>query len=151
MGRTEQALEDFTHGYAHAILWANTTDEAGGEVYPEAWQTPARGWQLGAFTDEARAEVESDARDFFAAKLRDLIEYVRHDREAWRFGGLQGEAASWACAGHDFALTRNGHGAGFWDRGMGELGERLTDAAHAYGEAVYFVNLSDDAALVELS
>jgi hypothetical protein len=35
--------------------------------------------------------------------------------------------------GHDFWLTRNGHGAGFWDRGYGELGRQLTDAAHAYG------------------
>lgn len=35
--------------------------------------------------------------------------------------------------GHDFWLTRNHHGAGFWDRGLGELGTRLTDAAHVYG------------------
>ena len=31
-------------------------------------------------------------------------------------------------AGHDFWLTRNGHGAGCWDRGLGEVGERLTAA-----------------------
>ena len=37
--------------------------------------------------------------------------------------------------GHDFWLTRNRHGAGFWDRGLGELGRQLTDAAHPYGEA----------------
>lgn len=37
--------------------------------------------------------------------------------------------------GIDFWLTRNHHGAGFWDRGYGELGDRLTDAAHTYGEA----------------
>jgi hypothetical protein len=36
--------------------------------------------------------------------------------------------------GHDFWLTRNRHGAGFWDRGLGERGRRLTDAAHVYGE-----------------
>lgn len=28
--------------------------------------------------------------------------------------------------GHDFWLTRNGHGAGFWDRGQGALGDKLT-------------------------
>lgn len=28
--------------------------------------------------------------------------------------------------GHDLALTRNGHGAGFWDRGLGSLGDELT-------------------------
>ena len=29
-------------------------------------------------------------------------------------------------AGIDFWLTRNGHGAGFWDRGLGEVGDQLT-------------------------
>ncbi len=41
--------------------------------------------------------------------------------------------------GYDFWLTRNHHGAGFWDRGLGELGERLTRAANAYGEAYLYV------------
>ena len=36
-------------------------------------------------------------------------------------------------AGHDFLLTRNGHGAGFWDRGLGKIGDKLTDMAHNYG------------------
>lgn len=31
--------------------------------------------------------------------------------------------------GHDLYLTSNHHGAGFWDRGLGELGDRLTEAA----------------------
>lgn len=37
--------------------------------------------------------------------------------------------------GHDLTLTRNRHGAGFWDRGLGSIGVRLTDAAHNLGEA----------------
>lgn len=40
-------------------------------------------------------------------------------------------------AGHDFWLTRNGHGAGFWDRSpldAGGLGDKLSDAAKAFGE-----------------
>jgi hypothetical protein len=41
--------------------------------------------------------------------------------------------------GHDFWLTRNRHGAGFWDRGLGALGDRLTSAAHAYGEVDLYV------------
>lgn len=35
--------------------------------------------------------------------------------------------------GHDLALTRNGHGAGFWDRGLGEAGDVLTDWAKSLG------------------
>lgn len=34
--------------------------------------------------------------------------------------------------GHDFTLTRNGHGVGFWDRGLGERGQRLTDSAQRF-------------------
>lgn len=41
--------------------------------------------------------------------------------------------------GHDFWLTRNRHGAGFWDRGLGAAGERLTAAAHVYGSVDLFV------------
>ena len=35
--------------------------------------------------------------------------------------------------GHDLYLTRCGHGAGFWDRGLNELGDRLTQAAESIG------------------
>jgi len=37
--------------------------------------------------------------------------------------------------GHDFWLTRNGHGAGFWDRGLGELGDKLTSISKQFGES----------------
>lgn len=42
--------------------------------------------------------------------------------------------------GHDFWLTRNRHGAGFWDRGLGELGKQLTDLAHAAGECSLYIH-----------
>lgn len=44
-------------------------------------------------------------------------------------------------AGHDFWLTRNGAGAGFWDKELGDVGDRLTDAAHKYKE---FSLVADD-------
>lgn len=46
------------------------------------------------------------------------------------------------CAGHDFYLTRNRHGAGFWDR-CGDDADAvlayLTTQSHAYGETYYVV------------
>lgn len=42
-------------------------------------------------------------------------------------------------SGCDLYLTRNRHGAGFWDRGLGAVGERLTDAAHALGESTLYL------------
>lgn len=41
---------------------------------------------------------------------------------------------------HDFILTRNRHGAGFWGRGAGGVGERLTNAAHGYGEVDLYLD-----------
>jgi hypothetical protein len=37
-------------------------------------------------------------------------------------------------AGTDFWLTRNRHGAGFWDRGLGVTGNELTKIAQSFGE-----------------
>ena len=45
-------------------------------------------------------------------------------------------------AGHDFWLTRNRHGAGFWDRRELEtdnLGGKLTEAANGFGELSTYV------------
>ena len=44
-------------------------------------------------------------------------------------------------AGQDFWLTRQRHGAGFWD-GDWEGGYKLTDAAHAFKETGFY--LGDD-------
>ena len=43
-------------------------------------------------------------------------------------------------AGIDYWFTRNGHGAGFWDRGEleeGKLGDRLSDACRHTGVDLY--------------
>jgi hypothetical protein len=44
-------------------------------------------------------------------------------------------ADHWAAVACDWVLTRNRHGAGFWDGGWtSPWGDRLTDLAHASGE-----------------
>ena len=42
-------------------------------------------------------------------------------------------------AGHDFWLTRNGHGAGFWDGDWPKHGDALTEASKAFGECNLYV------------
>lgn len=42
--------------------------------------------------------------------------------------------------GYDFWLTRNGHGVGFWDRGLGERGDWLTAMAKPFGGSHLYVN-----------
>ena len=41
--------------------------------------------------------------------------------------------------GHDFWLTRNGHGAGFWDGDYPQHGDELTANSKAYGECNLYV------------
>lgn len=55
---------------------------------------------------------------------------------------LESDGLSCAQLGHDFWLTRNNHGAGFWDRGLGELGDKLTEIAQGFKEC--FVEEGDD-------
>ena len=38
---------------------------------------------------------------------------------------------------HDFWLTRQGHGVGFWDGDYGDIGDQLTDIADLSGTATY--------------
>jgi len=113
----------FTQHYAIAMIWANVTverngKETGQDTEPNAWQDGhSDDWAVTAFDADAQASIRGDCRDFVTANWADLA-------------SLDPEQC-----GHDFALTRNGHGAGFWDRGLGERGERLSKAAKVYGES----------------
>jgi hypothetical protein len=44
-----------------------------------------------------------------------------------------------AQAGADFWLTREGHGTGFWDRGLDRAGDCLADAARTFGDGGFDV------------
>ena len=63
---------------------------------------------------------------------RDVIEFVN------RAGTLVTGLAD-ATIGVDFWLTRNRHGSGFWDRGLGEAGDKLTELAHSFGEVYTYI------------
>lgn len=66
---------------------------------------------------------------------------------------LEGDGSLWAQYqavggtpdqfGHDMTLTRNRHGAGFWDRGLpGDLGDVLSDWARCLGTMTSWVTKS---------
>jgi hypothetical protein len=48
---------------------------------------------------------------------------------------------AWNAAAHDFILTRNGHGTGFWDSGRWQSpwGEKLTELCKIYPELHCYV------------
>lgn len=46
--------------------------------------------------------------------------------------------------GHDFWLSRNGHGAGFFDRELGEIGDKLQEISRNFKE----INVFDEGKIV---
>jgi hypothetical protein len=114
-------IDTFTRAYVECALWASSddSDNHGGEPL-DCNYGPAD------ITAEALQRMIDDCRSFQDAN-GDLPE--KYLDAGYEIGG----------AGHDFWLTRNRHGAGFWDRGLGELGRQLTDAAHEFGECWLYV------------
>lgn len=98
---------DVFDGYSACALWSST-DDAGNALDDKY-----------AFDDVDSltwASMMNDCDNFIKANRADLLASNLADSQI----------------GHDFWLTRNGHGAGFWDRGLGELGDRLTKACKAF-------------------
>jgi hypothetical protein len=110
-------LEAFLSSYREAALWSshNELHDEDPEEQPENLEDQ----ETCAALD---ASMRSDCEDFLTAHAPLLA-------QAMTESGYDIEQA-----GHDFWLTRNHHGAGFWDRGLGKVGDELTEAAHAYGE-----------------
>jgi hypothetical protein len=110
-------LDPFTRMYLETALWAETdqTNEQGGEPLD-------KNFSIEDFSPEALESAKADCKKFQADNATDL---AGQDLEA---------------AGHDFWLTRNHHGAGFWDGDYPkEIGERLTEASHQYPEKNIYV------------
>lgn len=109
----------FLGGYLGAAEW--TIHDI--EDDPEAGIDRKR---INCWARVAIKEAERDCQDFMEANAADLeIYYDESGRNE-------------SSAGHDFWLSRNGHGAGFFDRGNHECFDRLQDAArHAGSRDVY--------------
>lgn len=128
--------------YIDTALWS----ESIGEEFAIAWAdahpaeaTPASDVSFQSFGFDSES-LEPEAREAMARDLHDFIDSCRPD--ALEFWARElGDGA----IGHDFWLTRNRHGAGFWDRFGGDqegerIGRELTKEAHPYGEAHLFAN-----------
>jgi len=101
---TARYLGGFTRGYVDCALWAGVEGGIEGTTY-------------------RRGDIHDDS---MARMIEDCVHFQT------QCAGLIGD--DWARAGRDFFLTRNRHGAGFWDGGW-EHARELTEAAHNYGEA----------------
>lgn len=115
-------LDTMVAAAIETLLWSETivTDRM------DPWgETPQDGdpfddwFSADDLSAETLAEVRSDCEGFLAIDaVRDAIEATGLDASS---------------VGHNFILTRNRHGAGFWDLGLGEHGRTLTTWAHSFG------------------
>lgn len=117
-------LDSMVGAYVEAALWATTNERYHEDPENESEKLDDSGYEL---ADAARNAMKADCADFLGS-YGDLIQQA-----------VDEHGYSIEQAGHDFFLTRSGHGVGFWDRGLGELGTKLTDASQAYGEADLYV------------
>ena len=135
--------DDVVKGYAVAMLWANAVcdvedcedREAGSDC--EHVNHAHGTYSMDDFSPEDQHRLRADcyammmSTDDEEQDGQDFLAYcdarpILGRRAASHFG-------------HDFALTRNHHGAGYWDRGLGALGDRLTANAHPFGESSVYV------------
>ena len=119
-----EGLDEFLAAYIEAALWSSTdnADDGGGEPLD-------RNFDEGDIAPETLVRMRADCAAFLAHRLGGLP------------GGVNCTVAEYA--GHDFWLTRNGHGCGFWDGDWPEgVGEGLDRLAHEFGE--WDLSVGDD-------
>lgn len=101
-------LDDFTAAYIECALWSSTEEDG----------------------DLAGVDDEKDVEDIAPATLS----MMRADCAKFQEAMADHIAANDEQAGHDFWLTRNGHGAGFWDGDWAEPAASILDgASKAFG------------------
>lgn len=100
-------MDEFTKAYIEAALWSESDD------------------------DGNPLSVKYFLHDIDVKTLQEMIvDCEFFIKENWNY-----IKSNLSQAGHDFLLTRNHHGAGFWDGEWPEGAEdKLTKSAHSYGE-----------------
>jgi len=121
MTLTENQQKEFLRGYITCALWSSTGDDN---------QPLDSTHDESDLAGETLQAMKDTCTKFISENEKDLDEYSQS-----RAIPRDAQFSESDCAGHDFWLTRNGHGAGFWDRGLGELGDRLSAASEAFGES----------------
>lgn len=129
MTRTDRFLTGFVDGYMDALAWSGTVSvPEDHQHYDPSW-SPTADKLDELFSPELISQSRLDCIDFLSDEVMAILEA---NDEVWDPGR----------AGHDFWLTRNGHGCGYWDRGAGDAGDALSAAARVYGEVDLY--LGDD-------
>lgn len=114
------SLDDFTKHYIICALWSSTDDDG---------EPLGNKYSINYIADETVERMRADCDRFRAENAADIATAV---------SPKPGEWSADEQVAHDFWLTRNGHGSGFWDNYNGipyseEVGDRLTKSAQKFG------------------
>lgn len=107
----------FIAGYVQAMQWLTNANDLNLEL------ESAEAYEL---SEQCKESIAEDCEKFLneqGAVLQTVI--------STEYG--------YGSAGHDFYLTRNSHGAGFWDRGLGDAGDVLSEASREFGASHEYV------------
>lgn len=109
-------LELVLAGYIQAMQWASTDgDDNSLEDYE--------------LSEEAKENCRQACVNLLDKHRSLVVTVVCEDTGTYNYDNV----------GHDLFLTREGHGAGFWDRGLGMNGDLLTDYCNEIGTADPYV------------
>jgi hypothetical protein len=122
----EEFIQQFIKGYTSCMLWSSVGS------HPET-EEDLENLEDYPLAEETKEKIEKDCRKWIKTNLLSLKAYALT---------YESEYQVWECAGHDYWLTRAGHGVGYWDRGLGKLGDRLTKACKKSGYV--YAYLGDD-------
>lgn len=124
-------LDRFTKSYIEAALWSSNISEEGSEHDGEPFDSHYDGTD---FSHETLKQIEEDCKKFreLAGDMISPDTCLRESGE-WNYEDL---------AGHDFWLTRNGHGTGFWEDGRwsDDVKDKLTEIAESFSELYLWVD-----------
>ena len=120
----ETKVNPFVASYIETALWSSSDDD--GEPLDSAKNCELE------LADETTARMATDCESF--EDQSDAIVNVYCETHS-SYAPKNRETMA-----HDFWLTRNGHGCGFWDGDYPEsLGRKLTDLTHSFSECDLYI------------
>lgn len=128
------SFDEIAASYAATALWSSYDSSL-----PDLM--PYDGLSLPLDANYDASDISTETMDSFRKDIGDfldLLQNVEFDGRLISFDDIA-DRMTWGQFGHDFWLTRNGHGAGFWDRGLGEFGDILSKWADTFGGVDLFV------------
>jgi hypothetical protein len=137
MSEEHPMIDEFLDAYISAALWStnDNADDSGGEPLD-------RNYSEDDIAPETLAKMRADCNDFLNDVGGELISMVERLIELGSWDKPGGpECTLVAYAGHDFWLTREGHGCGFWetDDWPEPIGKILTDKSQEFGNFDLYV------------